>query len=71
MSRPNRGACLLIIPSPAVGPAALAGDDCRSLLAHLAELPILHGDAAAGMRWARCWPWRSTRCWPAPGAIGE
>jgi hypothetical protein len=42
MTRPDRHTCLLIIPpsSPAhaVAPAALAGDQCRSLLADLAQL---------------------------------
>ena len=42
MTRPDRRACLLIIPIPAVAhpavPAALAPHQCRSLLDHLAQL---------------------------------
>ena len=43
MTRPDRRACLPIIPHPccrphAVAPTALAPDQCRSLLDHLAQL---------------------------------
>jgi hypothetical protein len=51
----DRRTCLLIIPIPAaahaVAPAALAGDQCRSLLADLAQLPDpRRRPVAAGMR---------------------
>jgi hypothetical protein len=54
MSRLDRRTCLLIIPRPAPpmrSPAALVGDQCRSLLADLAQLPDpRRRRVAAGMR---------------------
>jgi hypothetical protein len=72
MTRQDRRACLLIIPIAAAAqrlaaPAALAPDQCRSLLDSLAQITDPATGEADGIHWSACSASRSARCWSAPG----
>jgi hypothetical protein len=60
MTRPDRRACPFIIPKPAaahaVAPTALAPPLATAFSPTSPRSPTPDSGAAAGMRWARCWP---------------